>query len=420
MTFPEPLQASLSQRPLEQQTPEAVAFTPHSGSATSAAEASSAFVCSSSAFLACSSGFVSSPKVQPEKSQAIHQHQRPLSIAHIGPCFTRGGAEQQLIDLARFLDPRRAVLSKCLVTEPGMIDPDVAADVKCPVDYASADDICRAIHEHDVILFWGLELNRFVDQRQKNQGVCIYLAHGDSHWTRDLMLGSTACLDHTVAVSQRVAETTCFEFPTDVILNGVDTARLATTRSRDEVRQRFGFGPNDFVVGYLGRFSPEKRPELLIQAISRLPSRFKLLMVGWGPLKPQLLEQANDTIPNRYAFATGSSYLGDFYNAMDAFSLISVQEGFALVFLEAMFCGLPVIATPVGGVPEVVQNNVSGVIVNGNVDEIANALKRVEGNRQWAQAMGQQARQYALAHGHARAMTEKYEDLFERLIGNHP
>lgn len=416
MTFPEPLQASSSQRLSEQKTVKAGSFSPHSGSVTSAAETSSAFVSSSSA----SSAFLSSAKGQPGESQTVSHHRRPLSIVHIGPCFTRGGAEQQLIDLARFLDPEQAVLSKCLVTEPAMIDPDVAADVKCPVDYASADGICRAMKEHDVILFWGLELNRFAGQRQKDQGVCIYLAHGDSHWTRDLMLGSTACLDHTVAVSQRVAETTCYDFPTDVILNGVDTARLATTRSRDEVRQHYGFGPDDFVVGYLGRFSPEKRPELLIQAVSRLPSRFKLLMVGWGPLKPQLLEQANDTIPNRYAFATGSSYLGDFYNAMDAFGLVSVQEGFALVFLEAMFCGLPVIATPVGGVPEVVQDNVSGVIVNGTVNEIADALRRVEENRQWSQAMGQQARQYALTHGHARAMTAKYEELFDRLIGSHP
>lgn len=376
------------------------------GSATPLTGGSSSFLCTSTG--------------QEFESESDCQRNRPLSIVHIGPCFTRGGAEQQLIDLSRFLDPNRAVLSKCLVTEPSMIDPAVAADVACPVEYTSANGICQAMKEHDIILFWGLELNRFASYRQEGQGQCIYMAHGDSHWTRDLMLGSTACLDHAVAVSQRVAETTCYGFPNDVILNGVDTARLATTRPRHEVRQHYGFGADDFIVGYLGRFSPEKRPELLIQAVSRLPPKFKLLMVGWGPLKPQLLEQANDLIPNRYAFATGSSYLGDFYHAMDAFGLVSVQEGFALVFLEAMFCGLPVIATPVGGVPEVVQDNISGVIVDGELNQIVAALQRVEANRQWSKALGHEARQYAMQHGHARSMAMKYEDLFDRLTGKQP
>jgi glycosyltransferase involved in cell wall biosynthesis len=402
MTFPVPLQATSSQI-LSGATSRSVAgsFIPHSGSPTKALDVSSAQLF---------------PETLPSHdNRDVLEGCRPLSVVHIGPCFTRGGAEQQLIDLARFLDPTRAVLAKCLVTESSMIDPKVAADVACPVMYATDEDVRRAIKEHDIILFWGLELNRFADERQDGQGVCIYIAHGDSHWTRELMLGSTACLDHAVAVSQRVCETTCHGFPTKVILNGVDTARLATTRSRAEVREHYGFGPDDFVVGYLGRFSPEKRPELLIQAVGKLPSHFKLLMVGWGPMKPQLLEQANDTIPNRYAFATGSSYLGDFYNAMDAFGLVSVQEGFALVFLEAMFSGLPVIATPVGAVPEVIQNNVSGIIVSGDVDDIAAALKRVESNRQWSRALGEQARQHALKSGHARAMAAQYEDLFEHL-----
>ncbi|NQV27645.1 MAG: glycosyltransferase family 4 protein [Rhodopirellula sp.] len=412
MTFPESSQTPSSKNLFEQTMhPEAgnytaESFVSHSGSPTSTAAVSAD---------AASSAQLLPEATSADRGQDSSGQSLPLSIVHIGPCFTRGGAEQQLIDLARFLDPSRAVLTKCLVTESQMIDPQVAADVACPVLNATAEDIRQALTEHDIILFWGLELDRFCEDRLEGQGVCIYLAHGDSHWTRDLMLGSTACLDYTVAVSQRVAETTCYDFPTDVILNGVDTARLATTRSRNEVRKRYGFGPDDFVVGYLGRFSPEKRPELLIQALAELPSHFKLLLVGWGPLKPQLLEQANDTIPNRYAFATGSSYLGDFYNAMDAFCLVSVQEGFALVFLEAMFSGLPVIATPVGAVPEVIENNASGVIVNGDVHAIVDALKRVGSNPRWSRAMGEEARQYALCNGHARTMAVKYEDLFERM-----
>lgn len=340
----------------------------------------------------------------------------PLSVAHVGPCLFRGGAEQQLIDLSRFLNPRRAVLQKCLVTEPEGIDPGVARDLACPVVPAGISEITQAFQDHDVVLCWGLPLDEWVDLSRPRRARGVHIAHGDSPWTRELLTRSLKTVDHAVAVSDRVRMTTCGEIPTTVILNGVDTSRLATTRSRADVRAEFGYGPEDFVVGFVGRFSPEKRPELLIRALQLLPLHFKALFIGWGPLLPDLLKEANDLVPGRCAFRFADRQLGDYYQAFDSFTLLSVQEGFALVFLEAMFCGLPVLATPVGAVPEVIEHRVNGIIVDGSPHTVAADLQRLEAHRPWAAGLGETARQYARQHGHARRMAEEYEALFERLV----
>ncbi len=371
---------------------------------------SSEVLCPTSAEFRLSSGIL-----YPGTSSVPGGH-RPLSIAHVGPCLCRGGAEQQLIDLARFLNPQRAVLKTCYVTAGGQYDPAVVRDLPCPVRPGTRESLRRAYQEHDVVLSWGLALDEVLGGPFPRNAVGITIAHGDSHWTRQLIHGSRQSIDHVIAVSRGVEKAACQGFPTTVVLNGVDTARLATTRSRNAVRAEFGYGPDDFVVGFVGRFSPEKRPELLLRAVEQLPRRFKVLMVGWGPGYPELLAEANRRIPNRCAFRYSDSYLGDFYQAFDAFTLLSVQEGFALVFLEAMFWKLPVVATPVGAVPEVIQHGVNGLIVQGAPAPVAAELASLEADSIRRARIGAAAEHYAREHGHALRMAEECECLFERLV----
>lgn len=341
---------------------------------------------------------------------------QPLSVTHVGPCMFRGGAEQQLIDLARFLNPQRAVLRECLVTMSDGIDPAVARDLPCPVRPAGRAEIAHAIQHSDVVLCWGLEFDQWADPVEPRRAVTIHVAHGDSPWTRELLLAGRRTVDHAVAVSRRVLDTTCTDFPATLILNGVDTARLATTRPRTQVRAELGFRPEDFVVGFVGRFSPEKQPDLLIRVLAQLPPRFKGLFIGWGAMQPELLKQANELIPNRFAFRFADHHLGDYYQAFEALTLLSVSEGFALVFLEGMFCGLPVVATPVGAAPEIIQSQINGILVDGSVDSVRGALLQLADHPRWAAALGQTAREFAMQHGHARRMAEEYEALFVRLV----
>jgi glycosyltransferase involved in cell wall biosynthesis len=362
-----------------------------------------------------SSGQLSSGVLTERTSCEPSRRKRPLSVVHVGPCLFRGGAEQHLIDLARFLDPERARLTECLVIDGNAIDLAVARDLPCPARAATGEDITRALQTADIVLHWGLELDQYVCHDHQRKAISLYIAHGDSPWTQELLRRSAKSTDLAVAVSQRVYDTCCQEFPGTVILNGVDTSRLATTRSRRAVREALGFSTDDFVVGYVGRFSPEKRPELIIDALAQLPRRFKALFLGWGPMQAELLQNCNSRIPNRYAFRFADRNLGDYYQAFDAFALMSTMEGFALVFLEAMFSSLPVVATPVGAVPEVITSMVNGIIADRSGSDLAKHLTRLESNPEWAHGMGASARQYAMEHGHALRMAEEYMNLFEQL-----
>lgn len=339
---------------------------------------------------------------------------KALRVIHVGPSMVRAGIEQWLKGLSGSMDPGRVKLVRCIATQPGYLDPAVAAELGVPVTEGREEEVRQAARECDILLCWGpTELGGWLaDGRPK---LCVFVAHGEAGWTRRMLEGCRPVVDHVVAVSRRVVQGACEGFPTTVIPNGVDTAHLARTSSRSETRRRLGFGPDDFVLGYVGRFSPEKRAHVLIEAVAKLPHRFKALLVGWGPLKGELLETANRLIPGRFAFETANGPVGDYYQAMDALTLVSEEEGFGLVVLEAMLCGRPVIAREVGCVPDLIQDRVSGLIVPGTPNSVRDAAMLLHDHPAWARGLAEEGRALADERGHARAMARRYEDLLLRL-----
>ncbi len=338
---------------------------------------------------------------------------RPLDVIHVGPSLLGGGAEQWLIDLARFLDPKRVRLVRTIATTPGLVDRSLVGELKIPVEIGQADAVRRAARECHVLLCWGLGLNDWLaDCRAK---LCVFVAHGDGDWTRVAMEQSTRVVDHVVAVSRSTLNKCALGVPATVIWNGVDSARVASTRSRQAVRQSLGFHPHDFVLGYVGRFSREKRPHVVIEAVRRLPDRFKALLLGWGSLRRELMELANEKIPGRFAIAAARGYLGDFYQAMDAVCLVSNQEGFPLVMLEAMMCARPLIVTPVGCVPEVIVDRINGLVVSGDAASVSQAAELLDRYPDWARGVAAAGKTFAAEYGHASRMAREYENLLHGL-----
>lgn len=337
----------------------------------------------------------------------------PLRAIHVGPCLVRGGAEQWLIDLIRFLDPQRVKVLRSIVTRTDAVDPAFATDLNIPIEHGQKESVRRAAQECDVLLSWGIELNDWLADCRPP--LSIYVAHGEGDWTRLMLARSDRVVDHVVAVSEAVRGRVCNGLPTTVIRNGVDAARLASSRSRQAVRESLGYQPFDFVIGYVGRFSPEKRAHRLVDAVRLLPPHFKALFVGWGKQRIDLMELANARIAGRYAFATAWNYLGDYYQAMDAVCLVSDQEGLPLVMLEAMMCCRPVIATAVGGVPEVIQDRVNGLLVAGDAPSLAAAAELLWRRPHWARGLAAEGQAFAAEHGHAKRMAGEYEDLLHKL-----
>jgi glycosyltransferase involved in cell wall biosynthesis len=156
---------------------------------------------------------------------------------------------------------------------------------------------------------------------------------------------------------------------------------------RAAARQRLGLSPDAVVVGFIGRLVPIKRPELLLSAfetVARRCSHVELLVVGDGELRPALEAQVRASgLSNRIVFAGWRHDLDTVYGALDIVALTSRNEGTPVALIEAMASGLPVVATDVGGVSDLVEHETTGLVVPATDDggAIAVALIRLTGDR---------------------------------------
>jgi glycosyltransferase involved in cell wall biosynthesis len=160
-----------------------------------------------------------------------------------------------------------------------------------------------------------------------------------------------------------------------VLRNGVDLARFAPAPDRDAVRSRLGV--TGVVLLAVGNLVPEKDHALAIAALAKLADA-TLLVAGDGPLRAELEQRAARAgVASRVRFlgSVPQGALVDYYNAADALVLTSRREGMPNVVLEALACGTPVVATRVGGVPEVVAADVAGRLVDATDDGVADGAR---------------------------------------------
>ena len=336
---------------------------------------------------------------------------RPLRAIYLGPCLARGGAEIWLTDLLRFLDPDRLQVVRAVVADPHKIERGYARVFPLPIE-AGPEAVAQAVKECDVLLSWGVRLGPLIDGAGRRFRSSSRTATVGS--LRDLVAANAGYLDHVVAVSGRVRDLTCNGTPTTVIPNGVDTARLAWTLPREEVRRGLGFGPSDFVVGYLGRLAPEKHVDLVLRGrqFARAlqgPGR------GLGPMLPYLQDLAELQLKGRVCFVTAVEYLGDYYRAMDAFCTPGDSEGTPLTMLEAMHCEIPVLVTSVGAVPELIEDRVNGIVISQDAGSISEAAALLAQNSHWSRGLAAQGRATADRTGHASRVARDLEQLLARL-----
>jgi glycosyltransferase involved in cell wall biosynthesis len=337
----------------------------------------------------------------------------PLRVLHVGAAMVLAGAEVQLQGLVKYLDPARVAVTESLVANPKLFDPAVAKQLGVPCRVAGRDEMRAACKGADVLLCWGWPLDEWLADVRPPLGV--FVAHGEGDWTRKALDGCARVTDHVVAVGQRVADATCAGYPTTVIPNGIDLARIAPTRPRAEARAALGLAEGDFVLLYAGRFSGEKHPEVALEALALLPARFKLVMAGWGPMGPLLRKAAAERLPGRVVFAPPDGPMGDYYRAADALVNCSDQEGMSLVLLEAMFSGLPIAATAVGSVPEMARAGARFAAHDGTPDDLARRVTDAAEEPDYRAAIKAANLAYADEHGHARTMSERYQALLTSL-----
>lgn len=159
-----------------------------------------------------------------------------------------------------------------------------------------------------------------------------------------------------------------------VVPNGVDTdvffpikKRSRLYRSVENARKELGIGEGDTVVGTVGHMTRQKGYDVLIAAIPRIlrkHPRAKFVFVGRGLLREKLEKQARALgVAQQIRFAGIRPDVPVVLNCFDVFVLPSLWEGFGTAIIEAMACGVPVVASRVGGIPEIVEDGMNGLLV---------------------------------------------------------
>jgi protein-tyrosine-phosphatase len=181
------------------------------------------------------------------------------------------------------------------------------------------------------------------------------------------------------------------------LLNGVDLGRVAATRSRKDTRRALGVDDRALLIGTAGRLSPVKGHAGLLRAarivLEQLPTA-RVAVAGDGPLAGELRASAVRLGIDRQCLWLGArSDVYDLMSAMDVFVLPSLHEGIPMAVLEAMALGTPVVATNVGGIPEVIQHGTNGLLVPAGDDcALAEACLELAADPTRARALGAAAR----------------------------
>ncbi|MFN8058454.1 MAG: glycosyltransferase family 4 protein [Vicinamibacterales bacterium] len=214
---------------------------------------------------------------------------------------------------------------------------------------------------------------------------------------------------HRVAASAR----------TVVVPLGLELDRLfALGAATADARAAFGLPVDAFVVTFVGRFVPVKDLPTLVRGFASFAERCpraRLLLVGDGDLRPSLETLARNLgVGERVVFAGWQRDLTLVYGAADVVALTSVNEGTPVAVIEALAAGRPVVATRVGGVPDVVEDQVSGYLVEpGRPDELAAALERVHADPARAASMAGVGRERARSAFSAGRLVADVAALYE-------
>lgn len=206
-----------------------------------------------------------------------------------------------------------------------------------------------------------------------------------------------------------------------VIRNGIDLAQFQNLPDPQTAREEFGLPAQGRLIAAIGRPRPVKGFAYLLDAFAQIAVAYPdlyLVFVGDGPEK-RPLQTAAAQLPcaNRVRFLGDQQDIPRLLAGLDMLVLPSLWEGLPNVVLEAMAAGLPVVATAVGGTPELVTHNETGLLVpSQNPEALAQAISQLLDQPEQAAQMGRNGRQRAAAQFTIERMTQQTEALYNRLL----
>lgn len=205
-----------------------------------------------------------------------------------------------------------------------------------------------------------------------------------------------------------------------LISNGVRVPREKVSIDSGQLKKSLGIKEGEVIIGTVGRvYDDIKRFSDLIAAVGLIQNRqVKLLLVGTGPDVDKLKHQAADLdLIDQFIHVGYQQDTSSYYSIMDIFCIASAHEGFGLVAAEAMFHRLPVVASKVGGLKDIVIDNETGFLAPPFSPEIlAEKLKGLIGNPGIRKEFGERGYERALEHFSSDRYCKEVEDLYLALL----
>lgn len=363
-----------------------------------------------------------------------------MRVLHVINTLDIGGAEALVLNLAKRID--RSAFALEVVS--------LGADGKLGDEFRALEVPTHALHRRsgiDPALGWRLRSLAAARKVQvlhsHNVGPWLYaggaalslrlpLVHTEHsnlfahqralmHAERALAYATRAVIADSEKVRRHLVQTQKLPaHKVQTVVNGIDTGVFAPNQASAPVRASLDLPADALVVGTVGRLVPVKDQATLLEAFARLAPEIphaRLLVVGEGPLRGTLEEQAKSLgVADRVRFAGGRRDVATLLPAFDVFALSSTSEGLPLTILEAMACGLPVVATQVGALNEAVAEDETGLLVPpANAQALAEGLQRLLLDAALRLKFGQAALARVQSRFDLGLMTRRYEEIYQAL-----
>ena len=364
---------------------------------------------------------------------------KPLKIVHIDIGLSLRGGQRQLLKLVHGL--RRRGHQQIIVCREESELETCARREQFPSfplplhDLAHAHGIlqlrqllhvasCDILHAHDghgQTVAWlasaGMRVRRVATRR------VAFLPKPKHRWTYRLKYAHTC--DAVIAVSDSIRQGAIRyglpESKIELIPDGIEIpAELPSAEARAKARARWGVAESEFLIGHLGAFTPEKGQEVALAAFHLLREQLpqaRLLLAGEGPtLRDPEIVQSSVALGDRVRLCGAIHNLAEFFPALDLYIMPSKSEGLGSSALMAMSYGLPVAASRVGGLPEVVEEGRTGWLIEpASPAALAQAILAAAGDRERLRQWGLNGRERARLFS-VDIMVERTVALYERLL----
>ena len=386
------------------------------------------------------------PRPDPSR-RSEREDSRPVVLHTRVVTGAGGGPEKTILNSPRFLEPagyRTLCAYMRHPDDPGFAEIErrarargtelVPVDDRGPFDWRVLGRLRGICELHRPAIWHGHEYKSNLlgaALRRSHPMRLVTTVHGwvEQTWKTPLYYAiDRFCLrsyDGVICVSRDVHET-CLRLgiPADrcwLVPNGIDLEEVVRRESTAAAKERFGVESDRLIIGGAGRLSAEKGFSQLIRAAGLLVDQgveLELWLAGDGPCRGELERLVSELgLGERIKLLGYRADMMDLYHAMDVFVVSSVREGLPNVLLEAMALELPVLCTPVAGIPDLIRDGENGLLVGGgSASELAEGLRVLLDDATLRRQVGQAARKSVAESHDFRRRMEVVSAIYEEVL----